>query len=390
MLDPGPGAWLLGEAGGASCYSPYYPAMRPLSATEAISPAIERTTQLLGRPFRLGTFLKIAAVAFFAELGGGFGLSGPGRTGNLHGIAPGFQAAILAFALVIGTVVFVVGLVLLYIGSRLQLVLVELVATRQTQVAPLWRRYGRPTWRWIGLKLLFFLFSVLLVLVLVAPIAFYLGHTHRLSGFALPHFSFLHILLFIAAAFVVLLAIAAVFMLLRDLALPSLALEDLPIPETLARLRSLVAAEPGEVALYLLLRLVLSFILGIAAEFIVVLVLLLSLIPFGLVGGGLWLALHKAGPAGIAVLIGCAIAGGLVFFCWAVCLLIGMGGSVLTFGQAYALYFLGGRYPLLGSLLDRSTPPPSYSFAAGFPAYPPFYPPQPGPPPSPPEGIPGF
>jgi hypothetical protein len=54
---------------------------------------------------------------------------------------------------------------------------------------------------------------------------------------------------------------------------------------------------------------------------------------------------------------------------------------VLTFGQAYALYFLGGRYPLLGDLLDRSTPPPAYAYPAGFPPTPPQYPPpQPGPP----------
>jgi hypothetical protein len=50
-------------------------------------------------------------------------------------------------------------------------------------------------------------------------------------------------------------------------------------------------------------------------------------------------------------------------------------GSLLTFFQAYALYFLGGRYPILGDLLDRSTPPPAYAYAASFPL-----PPQSGPP----------
>jgi hypothetical protein len=62
-------------------------------------------------------------------------------------------------------------------------------------------------------------------------------------------------------------------------------------------------------------------------------------------------------------------------------------GSLLTFFQAYALYFLGGRYPLLGDLLDRSTPPPAYAYAASFPppAPPPYQPPQPDSPPTPPE-----
>jgi hypothetical protein len=46
-------------------------------------------------------------------------------------------------------------------------------------------------------------------------------------------------------------------------------------------------------------------------------------------------------------------------------------GAVLTFLDAYADYFLGGRYPMLGDLLDRSTPP------ARPPYYPPYYPPPP-------------
>jgi hypothetical protein len=32
-------------------------------------------------------------------------------------------------------------------------------------------------------------------------------------------------------------------------------------------------------------------------------------------------------------------------------------GIAITFLEAYKLYFLGGRYPPLGDLLDRSTPP---------------------------------
>jgi hypothetical protein len=112
-------------------------------------------------------------------------------------------------------------------------------------------------------------------------------------------------------------------------------------------------------------------------------VLLVSLIPPGIVGVILWFSLHHAGTAGIVVLIACAIFGALVFLCWAVCVVIGFMGSLITFFQAYALYFLGGRYPLLGDLLDRSTPPPAYAFAAAFPPSPPPYqPPPPEPPPS--------
>ena len=76
------------------------------------------------------------------------------------------------------------------------------------------------------------------------------------------------------------------------------------------------------------------------------------------------------------MLIGCAIFGALVFLCWAVCVVIAFMGTLLTFFQAYALYFLGGRYPLLGDLLDRSTPPPAYAYAT---QPPPYQPRRPGP-----------
>ena len=173
-------------------------------------------------------------------------------------------------------------------------------------------------------------------------------------------FSGLHILqiiLFAAAALVLLLVVSVIYMLVRDLALPSIALEDRGVRESLGRVRALLAAEPGQVALYVFLRFVLGIVFGIAAEIAVFFILLLSLIPPGIVGVILWLLLHKAGAGGYALLIGCAIVGGILFFCYAVCVVICLMGSVMVFSQAYALYFLGGRFPLLGDLLDRSTPP---------------------------------
>ena len=339
-----------------------------------------RTRDLMGRPFRLGTFLKIAAVAFFAEMGGGLNFNF-GRSTNMHGLPPGVLAFVVAFAVLIGIISLVVGLILFYIGSRLQLVLLEMVATRFTFVGPLWSKYGSRTWRWIGLKLLFFL-CVLIVLLpfIVAAIFYSIHHALEIStstGFnPFVGLHVAHILLFIAAALLVLLVLCAIYMLVRDLALPFLALEDLSISQSLARLRALIAAEPGQVILYVFLRLVLGIVFVIVAEITVAIVLLISLIPPGIIGVILWFSLHHAGTAGTVALIGFAILGGLIFLCWAVCVVIGFMGTLLTFFQAYALYFLGGRYPILGDLLDRSTPPPAYAYA--------FPPPQPPPPYQPP------
>jgi hypothetical protein len=338
-----------------------------------------RTRDLMGRPFRLRTFLKIAAVAFFAEMGGGLNLNlGRGSSNSLHQLPPAFLAFVVAFAVLLGLVSLVIGLILFYVGSRLQLVLLELVATRFTFVGPLWSKYGSRTWRWIGLRLLLLLcFLIVLLPFIVAAVLYFFHHAHGAGALGVAgFFSGLHIaqiLLFIAAVLLVLLIVSAIYMLVRDLALPFLALEDLSISQSLARLRALIAAEPGQVILYVFLRLVLGIVFGIVAEIAVVLVLLVSLIPPGIVGVILWFSLHHAGTAGTVLLIACAILGGLIFLGWAVCVVLAFMGTLLTFFQAYALYFLGGRYPILGDLLDRSTPPPAYAYA---------FPPPPEPPPS--------
>jgi hypothetical protein len=190
------------------------------------------------------------------------------------------------------------------------------------------------------------------------------------------------IIFFIAAALVFLIAISAIYLLVRDLALPYIGLENRSLSDSLGRVRTMISFEPGQIVLYVFLRMVLGFVFGMAAEIAAFLILGLSLIPPGIIAVILWLALHKAGPAGYVLLIGLAIVGGILFFCWAACVLICLLGSVMVFSQAYALYFLGGRYPLLGELLDRSTPPPDYAY--GYPPQPraPYYPP-PSPPAAP-------
>ncbi len=53
------------------------------------------------------------------------------------------------------------------------------------------------------------------------------------------------------------------------------------------------------------------------------------------------------------VILGVAFYLFVIIYCFAIVI-----GTLLTFLEAYKLYFLGGRYPMLGDLLDRSTPPP--------------------------------
>jgi len=337
--------------------------MQPLSATDAISPAWQHTRRLLLGPRNPRLFFKVAAVAFFAEvLSSTFSFSPPLHNTTHSGgtVSPPMIAAILAVVLVGAVVGLVIGLVLFYLSSRLQFTIFHVVLRSETTVAPIWRRYGPATWRWMGLKILFFLCAFACLAPILIPGVFYFIHAMTLQshgdnshivGFIFTIFCFVAIFVL----FVLALAIATV--LLRDFALPSMALEGTPLRETVRRVIALTRAEPGQVALYVLLRFCLSMAGVLVSEFLVAALALIVGAPLAGLGFGLWAGLHTAGAAARAGMIG-----GWVFLALVLLAVIAIGvislfGYVFTFLQAYAIFFLGGRYPLMGQLLVEPPAP---------------------------------
>lgn len=100
---------------------------------------------------------------------------------------------------------------------------------------------------------------------------------------------------------------------------------------------------------------------GIAAELCILAVLLVLAIPTGLIGGVFWLALHHAGEFGILFMYVSFGLLGVISLAAFLVAIICIVGATLVFYQAYALYFLGGRIPRLGDLLE---PPPPFLEAA--------------------------
>lgn len=348
--------------------------MQVLSATQAIAPAWNHTRDLLLRPRRWQLLLKIGAVACFAQIGGG-GCNARlpmNSHGALAKLPPAFAGAMIAFLILVSILGLAIALVSLYVGSRLQFVLFDIVLRRDTRVGPIWTRFGGVTWRWIGLKLLLCLFGSLTAAVLAAPfvLAFYKifhgspAHPHWMS----------YLPLILAAAGVGLLWLVvfmACFLMLVDFGLPSIALEATPIREAVRRIFALLRLETGQVLLYLLLRVCLSFVAALTAEIGLVLGALVALIPFGGIGFGLWAGLHHSGIVGRVFMgLGFGVLG-LVYLTLFVIVAIMLLGYVYTFLQAYAIYFLAGRYPLMGDMLDRYTPPPPLDHAPVPYPYPP-------------------
>ena len=339
--------------------------MRVLSATDAINPAIEHAKALL-KPFSLRLWLKLGFVAFIAEMSGQFTIP---PVGNLHspahsafptssGIGAAAGGITLLAIIAIGVIVFLIGLVLFYLGSRMQLVLMDLVATRTTLVAPAWHRTSPRTWRWIGLKLACFLTVIaFLAAVLFVPMLYLIRSMPSGNGQPPTPAFFGTFALFFITIFSVVMIILLMTWFLRDLVLPFILFEDAPLGTALRSATSIVRREPGSVLFYFCMKFALTLLASIAAELCILLAMIALGIPVGIVAGGLWLALRHAGLFATAVMYVSFALLGAIFLTALVCTILCIGGAVLIFYQTYALYFLGGRLPQLGDLLEPPPPP---------------------------------
>lgn len=336
--------------------------MRVLSAIEAISPAIDRTKSLL-QPFALGRWLKLGLVALLAEMSGQFAF--PPVAGipqqQQHFAAPWAGATagltILVIA-IIAIVALVTALVLFYLGSRMRLVLMDLVATRTTLVAPAWHRTASRTWRWIGIQLIFIVAAFVVIgAVLAAPLLYFIrsaraGNNHLNVAVFLGNFAFLFLAMFLAVFIV-----AVVFLFLRDFVLPFILFGDARLGDAMRNAVWIARREPGSILFYFFMRFVLMIAAGLAADLCVALAALVFAIPTGAVGAVLWFTLHQSTPTvRFAMFVGFALLG-VVFVAGLACAILCVSAAILIFYQSYALYFLGGRYPQLGNLLEPPPPP---------------------------------
>jgi len=367
------------------------PDMRPLSASEAISPAIARTKLVLFTPFRMGRTWKLCATAYLCRIGTMFFpfpliylifIPEAGKAGGTPAVVA------LVAGLLVATAIFCW---IFHLCSRLQFAYFDMVVNRGEFVAPAWRKYGPQSLSWTGVKVVL---GTVVSFACALPIAAYIRHI-------LPLMETLKSMTpgqqpppqFIGAMFagygIILLVFGPFFLvssLLADFIVPSLALEDTGLAEAFRRMFALIGQEPGEFALFTLLKVGLA----VAAVMGVTMAWEIAFILCSLILGGIVLLigflLHLVGiPSVVLGVIGVLLAVAWYIFGVFYAMFLAIGPAY-TFMDAYALYFLGGRYPMLGDLLDRSTPPPAYAYGMGYPAPPPYYPPPPTDPPAAPPG----
>jgi hypothetical protein len=353
----------------------------PISAIDAVGPALQHTKEQLLRPFRVAQWVKLAFVGFLAgELSSG-GCNGssfrsPTRpTGGQHFPFPHpnlmLYASLIALLIVVAVVFWIL---LLYVSSVMRFILFDSVVAKRCEIRRYWSRRNGAGLRYFVWQLLFILAMTVGMTVLIGvPAAFALaaGWLKDPRQHLLPLILGGMVLFFVVAGFILLCLV--IHVLTKDFVIPEMALENISAFEGWHRLWPRLQSEKGSYAAYLGLKIVMAFaaavIVGIAT-FFVILILLIPAGGFGVVA----VVLGKAAgltwnlyTITLAVVVGSVVLAVLLF----VMSLISV--PAIVFFPAYSIYFFASRYPPLDALLH-----PAPAMASPVPPLPlPWSPPEP-------------
>jgi hypothetical protein len=338
--------------------------MYPISATDSISLAVQRTRELFFRPFRWGSYLKLGLVAIITE-GIGSNLNSSKHSGPTVGsgpmnflpfnIPPVWIAAIVAVVLL----VLLMSLAVFYLVTRLRFAFFHCLIHNTREISPGWRLYRTQASRFFWLNVVVgFIFLLLMGAVALPFIAGFVKIFHDIPPGGKPDLWLLFSLILPLIPVILLLVLIgfATNVVLRDFIMPHYALEDATAGEAWHEVWESIMAEKSQFAVYALLRLVLP----IAAMIVLLMVFLLP----GLMLAGSLAAVEYAIHSAFADLTGLAALPGILLeaffgvlaFAFALFAGVCLGGPLSTGLREYALIFYGGRYQALGEILY---PPPA-------------------------------
>lgn len=340
-----------------------------LNAVDAISPAINLTRTNLFNPFRWGFWLRMAVLGFFTgemSSGGGCNFNAPANWNrprhdqfvsaqphfpNIPHVDPHVLWAILPM-LVVAFVV--IGLIFLYISSVLRFVLLEAVLNGQVSIRDGWNRWLGQGTRYFVFRLLFgLLFLAIigtcgLILLMMLGVASW-GHTGPPAA-AIAGLIVGGICIFILAIPFILVTLFA-----KDFAVPVMALEGTTFADAWRRVWAMITGEPGSVAAYVGMKIVLAIAASIMFGIMTVIAVLVLAIPTAIVVV-IAVLIGKAMGLGIsAFTITLIVAAAVVLIAIIIFVAALIHVPVAAFFPTYALYFFAGRY---APLHDRLFPPP--------------------------------
>jgi hypothetical protein len=316
------------------------------AALEDVTDAIEATTDFL-LPVDTARWLRMAVIVFFVAGGGGVtssfntGTSASGSngvtlpTGSVTLDTPSVQDVLVVAAAVVA-VLLLVGLVVWAIGSVMEFVFVEALGADTVRVRRPFRDHLRRGLRLFGFRLGVGLLSLAVLAGFGALVAFGVLGGSPLSWNAAEALAFVAFLLpvFFFVVFLngLVLGFTTVFVV------PVMLLEDRGVLSAWGRFWPTLRANLGEYAVYAVLGFLLTLLVGLVSGTIVAVAAVLALIPFGVVGGIVFLA---AGGAFTTPVVAVLAVLGLLFLVVALAIAALVAVPFQTFLRYYALFVLG-------------------------------------------------
>lgn len=350
--------------------------MKPLSAIEAVTPALEQTKQQLFKPFRFWHWARMAFIVLvtwdFAGGGGGGGNfsipniplgDGKRKEDFAFFAAPDFSWSRISeylpwIILGVGILIAFV-LVFMFIACVFRFVLFEAVLHNKCEIRAGWKRYQDQGYS-------FFLWSVGLgVSVLLANLILVGGPVFAAWRFGIFDEPKDHLLLLILGGvglFFLMIGLfivgAIIGLLAKDFAIPIMALENVGILDAWQRIRPMLSVAKLSFAGYVGMKIVLALGSGVLFGLITLVAMLLLMIPMGIAGVGTYLVVASLGLSWtvLTFILATLVAVVVVHVFLAVMAFISV--PPLVFFQSYVLHFFGSRYPLLGAKVFPPPPPP--------------------------------
>lgn len=361
--------------------------VKPVSAIDCVSPAIEWTKRAMFRPFRWAKWWRIglvgAAIGEMSSLSCNFN---GGNWGELMKKRPDqhfqsvaatpFPSEVFApiFAtLFIGIIVLV--FVHMYVASVLRFVYFDAVATGRFRLREGWSRWHGRGLRWFGFNLLLALTMIVVFVIIAAPLVLIgVGIYKAMGGAGVAIMA----LIGIPLGLFVMIMLAAFGVMIKDFAIPVMALQDVSAFAAFKHVIRTAWDRKGDHAGYIGVKILLAIAFGIAAAIVEGVLFLVILIPiigaaiaggvFGAASGGFDPQKILGNPALIAAIVLVMVL--VVFFVMAVASIALAPG--LFFFEAYVLTWYAQRFEPLWNLLY---PPAPESPAAPEPVVAPTEPP---------------
>ncbi len=322
-----------------------------------IEPAVERTKNVLFRPFRWARWWRIALIGMGTAV---IGTANGCNMGGLNDVKEAFQkdpsaaealrklyeyispAQLAGFITLLIASAVLLTLVHVYVNSVARFMMFDAMTTGNARI-----RQGWDKWHGQGVRL--FGFQILLALFVTAVLSS-LGYLFSVSGKTAqtdPGSFLLGFLAMMGATWVFSIAVVCVHQISVDFAVPVMALEAASLRDALGRVWAMAMAKPGEYALYLLMKLLLLMGISIALLIVEMVVLFIPLI----VAAVLMVMMAKSlvgSPAVMVVAVGAGMAAIVGMMIFVVSLI---AAPTYVFFQGYALEFFGDRYPRLHAAL---------------------------------------